>query len=226
MNDYTLEEVFEIVYKQEFVEFDNPRKHRFSSRHRRAMKNILHPKSQTKSVDCKVDLSHIPLHKRLLVFSVLIFLAVITGAAFIFRIVGFSGTVYPDNIHMFSLNDPNAPKTIEEVYYLEALPGRYEYADGYGEIGDGVIRRVYTDQQNGGHISFEQYAKCVYNVHYDNEHCTFEELEINGYNGFIWRSNQSELKEICWDNGDYILSICGEIDENEAIFLAKSAKIL
>lgn len=227
MYEYRFDEIFEEINRREYAEFDRPTWHSFSLRHRKAMRKILHPDICTKPFKNRIGQSLIPLRKRLFIVAVLIFLAVITGAVVLFRIAGFSGTAYPDNIHLLALNDPAAPKAIEELYCLTELPIIYEYTDGYGDIGERSICRIYTDTNSGNCISFHQYVKSAYNAHFDHEHSEFVEIEINEHDGFIWRAKEPghKLKAIVWDNGDYIFCIDGNLDENEMINLAKSAKI-
>lgn len=227
MYEYSFNEIFEEINRREYAKFNHPSRHLFSLRHRKAMREILHPVICTKPVKNRTGQALIPLRKRLFIVAVLIFLAVITGAVVIFRIARFSGTVYPDNIHLFALNDPAAPKTIEELYCLTELPIIYEYTDGYGDTGDHLICRIYTDAISGNSISFHQYVKSEFNSHFDNEHSEFIEIEINEHYGFIWRAKEPghKLKAIVWDNGDYIFCIDSNLDENEMINLAKSVKI-
>lgn len=227
MYEYSFNEIFEEINRREYAQFNHPSRHLFSLRHRKAMRKILHPDICTNPVKNRTGQALIPLRKRLFIVAVLIFLAVITGAVVIFRIARFSGTVYPDNIYLLALNDPAAPKTIEELYCLTELPIIYEYTEGYGDIGDDFIYRAYTDPESNDWISFRQYTKQRFNSHFDNEHSEFIEIEINEHYGFIWRAKEPghKLKAIVWDNGDYIFCIDGNLDENEIINLAKSVKI-
>ena len=223
MNEYSLIEILEEVHSKEFAIYDNPPKHRFSIRHRRNMKNILSPKSE-KSTPAKYKLTP----KTAVIIVLLLFLALLTGAVIILRFSGFTGKVYPDNTQMFAYNN-TAPTTIEQIYYLEGLPDDYILTESYGEIGDDFVRHVYSEQNSDNSLIFEQYAKKRYNVHYDNEINEIVPANINGFNGFIWKhKNQPENHyiEIVWDNGDYILSLWCSLNENDAVNLAKSAKVL
>lgn len=222
MKQYTLEEVLEEVCRRDFAEFDNPPKHRFSIRHRRNMKRIFSQKRE-KLATAKIKLTP----KSAVIVVLLIFLALLTGAIIVLRLPGFSGTVYPDNTQMFTL-DNSAPTTIEQIYYLEALPDNYILAEEYGDIGDDYIQRVYINRQSGDSLIFMQYTKKRYHKHYENERHIFTAITVNECNGFIWISSKtnSSLKSIVWDFGDYILEISGKFAENDLINLAKSAKIL
>jgi len=230
MYEYSLEEVFEEINRRDFAEFDNPSHHFFSFRHRREIRKILRRYAKSTYFKSQSEKRRIPLQRRLLIVAVIIFLAVITGAVIVFRVAGFSGTVYTDNTHMFALNDRNAPKVVEELYYLD-LPSSYNLTEEYGNIGDGSICRIYINNENGNTITFFQYTKCNYDVHFDNEHSEFFELKINGYNGFIWQPKNAEDKEtrlraMVWDNGNYIFEVSGKTNKDELVNLAKSTKLL
>lgn len=225
MYEYSLEEVFEEINRREFAKYNSPMHHFFSFRHRREVRKILRQYAKSNYFKSQSERCRIPLRRRLLIVAVIIFLAVI-----VFRVAGFSGTVYTDNTHMFALNDRNAPKVVEELYYLD-LPSSYNLTEEYGNIGDGYIRRIYTSNESGRSITFFQYTKCNYDVHFDNEHSEFFEIKINGCNGFIWQPKNAEDKEthlraIAWDNGNYIFEVSGKINKDELANLAKSTKLL
>ena len=223
MNEYSLIEILDEVHRKEFAVYDNPPKHRFSIRHRRNMKNILSPKSE-RFAPSKNKLTP----KTAVIIVLILFLALITGAVIILRFSSFTGKVYPDNTQMFAYDDA-APTTIEKIYYLEALPNNFILTESNGNLGEKVIRSVYLDQNSDNSLVFEQYTKKRYKVHYDNENSIMEPVEINEFNGFIWKSEdhiESPYITIVWDTGDYILSLWCDFNENEAVDLAKSAKIL
>lgn len=221
MKHYTLEDVLEEVCRRDFAEFENPPEHHFSLRHRRNMKRILSPKREKYS-PAKIKLTP----KTAVVILWVIFLALLTGAMIILKFPRFSGTVYPDNTQIFAFDD-TAPKTIEQVYFLETLPDNYIYTEGYGGIGDNFIQFMYTNLENGDSLIFMQYTKTSYQPHYENERYMIEPIIVNGLDGFIWKSSaqDSSLKAVVWDNGEYILSISGNFTENELLNLAKSAKV-
>lgn len=222
MNEYSLIDILEDVHRREFAEFDNPPKHRFSLAHRRNMKSILSPKTEGLA-PVKNKLTP----KTAVIIVLLLFLALITGAVLIFRLPGFHGTVYPDNTQMFA-DDDTAPATIEQMYYLEALPDNYILRESMGNTGSKLISNVYSDKNNGDSLIFEQYAKKRYKAHFDNEHCVIEALETDELTGFIWKPkdlNEHHYITIVWDTGDYVLSLWCNLDENDAINLVKSAKV-
>lgn len=230
MNEYSLKELLEEAHRIDFAGFDNVPSHRFSLRHRRKMKKIFKT-SRRKSEALKgfqESSAHMPLRwKTILIFLLMIFLAIMTAAISVLKLEGFHGIVYPDHVHMYANDDRSAPKNIEEIYYLEALPEDYECTDSYDDIDNGFILRVYSSP-NKNNIVFQQYTKGEFNTQYDNEHSEIIPMKINGFNGFIWKAKDPEdnFKAVVWDNGDYIFEITVNMSESEAIELAKSTKIL
>lgn len=217
MNDYTLVEVFETVYRQEFSEFDNPPKHFFSLRHRKAMKKILYPYNvSTPTVN-----RSIPLKKRVIIALLVILLSAlgITTVAAISR--GFTRKEHRDNTELFTVNAENAPKIIESVYYLPEIPEEYEL---YETVSDNwsVSTSYMNYDTNRGMVLF-QTVKEGYIGHFDNEHHAFEEVDVNGHYGLYLFDSNGGL--IVWDNGDYVLEISGDFNKDELLNLAKSAKV-
>ncbi len=217
MNDYTLADVFETVYRQEFSEFDNPPKHFFSHRHRKAMKEILYP--QTTSMFAADR--NIPLKKRVIIALLVILLSAlgITAAAAISR--GFTRKEHRDNTELFAANAENAPKTIENVYYLPEIPEGYELHETVSDN-----RSVFTSYMNlntNRCMVLFQSVKEGHRSSADNEHHLLEEVEINGHYGLYLGNCDSG--SIFWDNGDYILELSGDFNKDELLNLAKSAKL-
>ena len=222
MKQHTLEEVLEEVCRLDYAEFDTPPKHLFSRRHRKNIKAILFPEREQ-----LVRSKGKPRPQKAVIIIMLVFLAIITGAVIILRLPGFTGKVYPDHTQMF-VNDDTAPTTIEEVYYIADLPDNFVLIDMQRGLGDDYIKLSYIDQVTGDDLIFEQLCKISFDTNFDNEHAEIIQMNVNGYDGFIWKAKNSEhdYKEIVWDNGDYILSILCRLDENSILDLAKSTKVL
>lgn len=221
MNDYSLSEVFDTIYRQEFSEFGNRPKHFFSPRHRKAMKEILYPPVELKSAFNR----NIPIKRRVIIaLLVIILLALsITAGAAISR--GFTRKEHTDNTELFAANAENAPQTIEYVYYLSMIPDGYELSETISDsIGKTVI---YFNEDTGQTMVFSQWNKMFYNTHLDNERYTLENIEFDGHTGYFLKGNEEDITKntILWDNGDYIIEISGNFDKNALIKLAKTLKI-
>lgn len=229
MNDYTLSEIFDEVYEQEFSEFDNPPKHRFSFRHRRKMQKILSPENKQIFSENRIVKRKISLKRNTLVVVLLIFLALIAGAVSVFRIAGFSGTINDGIIHLFTSGAESAPTVIEKRYDLKALPEDFEFLERAGDEGEEWLHRVYINRSINTRITFNQKTKAMFAAHYpDVKTRQFEEVDINGNKGYLWRDSHDiyghTMKTLVWDNGEYIFELHGEISKNMLINLARSAK--
>ncbi len=134
---------------------------------------------------------------------------------------------HSDNTELFAKNTSGAPEKIEQVYYLAGLPEEYvEYERSFHLHWENVIYWYNGAPYNT--LMFSQDLKCEYNAHYNTEGYTFEAVEINGHDGlYIDYSGKGVILGcVVWDNGDYILSLDGDLTKNELLDLAESAKPL
>lgn len=217
MNDYTLAEVFDIVYSREFAKFDNPPKHHFPRSHRKAMKEIFYP--HTKSIS--TDNYRIPLKRRVLVALIMIILSTFGIAAGAAAIIGFTRQEHRNHTELFAVNALNSPKTIEDVYYLPNVPGGYELNKQI--IDSEWIHLGYIDHSTNKTLLFEQFVKYDFHMGFDNEQSSLEETSINGKIAFYYKGNNYGI--VIWDNEDYILKISGNFTTDELITLAESVEM-
>lgn len=144
MYEYTLTEVFEELHQREFAEFDKPKRHIFSLRHRRAMNKILSPNQPRGN-----GLRCLPPSKRIAVIILLIFLAILTATACTVMITDIMNNA-PDK-WITEQADPTA------AYRLQSIGGRYSYtltlvgefmSDELGiDPNDRTFTHVITDEQ-------------------------------------------------------------------------------
>ena len=125
MDGYTLSEVFDAVYKDEFSEFDSAQRHFFSLRHRRAMEELFYPRTAATYKTSR----RVSLRKRVIIVLLVILLSmigIVAGAA-VSRSFKFKErsefTVVTAEI------DQNAPIMIDDYYYLPAVPEGFELYD-------------------------------------------------------------------------------------------------
>lgn len=217
MNDYTLSEVFDTVYGQEFSEFVNPPKHFFSRRHRKAMKEILYPPT----VSIPAANRKVTLKNRVIIALLVILLSAlgITAGAAISR--GFTRKENRDNTELFAVNAENAPKTIEYVYYLPSIPDGYKL---YEQNSDSDwVHSSYIDLTSRRTITLDQDIKEGYNIHFDNERNIIEKMEVKGKYALYYEDNG--FGTIVWDNEDYVLKISGHFTKDELIAFAENVEI-
>lgn len=210
-NDYTLSEVFGMVYEREFAEFDKMPRHIFSRRHRKAMKAILHPRPER-------PLRRLSPTKRVAVTVLTIFLALsgVTAGAAAFR--GFTLKEHRVHTEIFSVNSENAPKTIEYVYYLPNIPEGYildkQILDEVWNVSD------YFKPNTDEYFKFGQYVKKDFSADFDNEHAQLEPTEVNGKSGLCYELNRWSV--LIWDNEDYILKMSGDFTKGRAHFACEN----
>ena len=145
-----------------------------------------------------------------------------------FSIAGFSGTVNDGIIHLFKPS-ADSPTVIEKRYDLKALPENFKFLERAGDEGEEWLHRVYINRSYNTRITFNQKTKAMFAAHYpDTENRKFEEVDINGNKGYLWRDSDDiyghTMKTLVWDNGEYIFELHGEISKNMLLNLARSAK--
>ena len=223
MNELTLKNILEemcLEEANEFLNMENVPNHHFSLRHRKVIKKILsvnHPKRDS--------LRSLSPSKRIVIVSVLIFLALFTITAATVAIKGFIQKEHRDNTQLFAANIEGSPSKIEHRYYLSEIPDGFEVYDEDISITYVYVRYI---NLNNDSITFYQNVKENYNQHFDNERTSFEEVDINGNYGLYLDLGKEKSKrgDLVWDDGDYIFEINGDLPKNELINLAKSAKFL
>lgn len=115
--------------------------------------------------------------------------------------------------------DKTAPTTIEDIYAITYDLGDYdviyEEKDNYSYnityIKDDVV------------IDFLQYTKDMYDQNVNTEDAEISTISITSKEAIIFLDNQS-YHHLIWDNGDYILNIRSNIDEDALICIAESVQ--
>lgn len=217
MSDYTLAEIFDIVYEQEFSEFDNPPRHFFSRRHRKAMKEILYPQTiSTSAANLKI-----PLKKRVIIALLVILLTALGITAGADMIRRFILEEHSDHTELLAVNDKNAPIMIDRLYYPTAVPDGYALYDHFNNSRNVFIR--YVNNSTEREIFFDQCVKEAFSVCFDHEYSSVEETEIDEKPAFYLYNNKAGA--IVWDNGDYIMEVGGHFSKDELMAFAKSVEI-
>ena len=228
MSESILASIIEEWAERDWEKYANAPKFNASKKHDRAMKRIFKRyQRNTRKLRPQVEIRARAVRKRIIVALVVIILAIFTGftaAYFISR--SFRSEVHSDNTELFPINMENCPTVIEDKYYLSEL------SDGFEIISTSSnpisITTIYKNNATGKTISFQQSVKEDFSMHFNTEKGEFVEVEINGHSGVtleITIDNQV-LNGIIWDSGDYILQISSNLDKNELLYLAKSAKVV
>ncbi len=214
----------------EFFEVDT--NHRFShSYKRRRRKNILSAEKTRRGVPIPPaprfsmpKMTGIPLKKRVTIISIAIMMAVgVSAGAGASLAVGFKKV--DETVIDFTLmvaDTQNSPQSIEDVYYLSEIPEGY-YLDklDYDLMFD--VQYFYEREDSDDFIYFTQNRRQDY-TSFDNEHIlSIEDVMVGDKYGVFMTWERTT--DLIWDNGDYVLKIFSRLSKEEAINLAKSAKI-
>lgn len=118
-----------------------------------------------------------------------------------------------------SINEDNAPETIENIYTITYELHDYEII--YEDYNDYIRNITYKNEDIV--IDYFQYVKFAYDVHLNTENADIETLLINGTEMIYFKDNH-EYNHLIWDNGDYIISISSNINKNLLIEIAESVQ--
>lgn len=216
MNENILSEIFDDVYSQEFSEFDDTPKHIFSFRHRKAVKDILY----SNAIQTHTPKRRISVKKRLLIVLLVILLSAIGIAACAEVSRSFLFKERDGVTVMTAAIDQNAPIMIDDYYYLPEVPQGFEMCFQYRSLTTSFFD--YGDS-SGRFFFFGQSVKENFNMYYNSEECSIEEIKINERPAVYFTEDGAGT--IIWDNEDCILEVGGDFPKDELIALAESVKI-
>ena len=218
MSEELLKLALQEACEREFAEFETGEKHVFSSRHRRQMKKLLRKYYSPPKTDTVIKM---PVRKRIIIAICVIILATILCVGVVaIATNGFKFYKKQDHTETLTVNWENSPKTIDYVYYLTALPEKYELVES--DINVTIATFIFEDN-NGNFLKLRQLVKENAPTYYNTEGYNLEETTIGDLNGFFV-GYEGELL-LVWDNGDYIIELLGNFTKEELLDLAKSAEI-
>lgn len=116
--------------------------------------------------------------------------------------------------------DEGYPNTIEEEYYISALPKGFEEADNMKS--DKSIDIVYLYEDD--YIFFTQNTKSNYEQYFDNEYSEYSDYIDSDGEKYRIIANDFDTTYI-WDNGMYIFIVQSNLDKDEILNLCKSTKV-
>jgi len=239
MNETVLKEILGEALNHEISQFDNAPKHKFSLKHRIAMKFIFakynrnvrkltHQKTTYKSLTAPDYLPHCGLRKRLtLLWLVILLMALLLVGCTIASFVSnnFKGTVYHDYTQMAIVNIEGSPKTINDTYTLACFPDGYELAETNTSRTN--VYTLYINPTTKQEIVFQQWVKRSFKPYYNTEYNSIDEVDINGVTGLCIDFSDATHNHslVVWDNGDYILEVVADLDKESTIQLCKINKV-
>ena len=190
------------------------------------MNRILYPKSKGFNASFK----NIPLHRRIVIMLIVIFIAVLGISAGADLLIGLTTEIDSDGINIVTDDWKDSMKKLTYLYHLTEVPEEFVFNDRGG--GEGDI--IYFENYKSGNqlLVLMQTTKSNFHQLLDDG-IVPEELYINGNRAFYYESKS--MGTIFWDSGDYILMITGTLpkkDDPSGVFtkedlmkLAKSTKV-
>lgn len=231
MNDYVLKRVLEKSLMRELAKYENAPEHKFSLKHRLAMKRIfagyernvrnLRKKEQV-SYSMSEHKSQLSLKQRLFFATVVIILMTfLVGWVAVFVSEKFHGTVYHDNTLLTAVDTENCPQTIQNKYALVSVPEGFEIIE---TVSSPMVESTrYINENTRQEITLWQCVKASFQAHCNTENHAFEEISINGKSllliDFSDKNRSNSL--VLWDNGDYIIEILADFDKSALLDLVE-----
>ena len=236
MNEEIFLGILAKVEECEFEEYDNAPEHKFSLKHRFAMKRIFAKfernanklrKKDTSATQTAIKFKHnLSLKQRLIIFTMIIILMTfLLGCVMIYVSGSFSGTVYPDNTQLNVTVLEDCPKTIEYKYALASVPAGFELTENTSSPIHAYT--LYTNAATKQTICLHQWVKTSFDQHYNTEHYPIEKVKINNVDGLCidFSDNISDSSLVVWDNGDYVIEIMADFTKESTSNLANLNKI-
>lgn len=224
MGHSIIEKALSEVYQSEMSEIESVPDHKFSLRFRRNMKKELQsPETLKKHASGKSSAGVFRTKKmfRIALIAALI-MAFLTACASTVRYVyeRFVREEHATYSMMRAIEDENAPTEILEKYDI-----------GYDM--SGYERTVLEDDETGRTIEYDKGD--VFVVFGQDVKCNYTNVRLNTENATVIESYVKDDQAIClkredgygitWDNGSYILTVWGNLPEEEMMAIANSVCI-
>jgi len=238
MNEHMLDDVLTEYYERDFAEFSDAPEHKFSLKHRLAMRKIFRMYAQSRQNKCCENeiapavrsKSHKSLKTKIIIAIAVIICAVLFVGSWMPKRCysdNFCEIKYHEKSLFRAINYAGSPQNIEERYVLSEIPSGFELTSYY-EANDQTCAR-YKNPDTGQFFYFWQYTKKGYSVYlYPPKNGDMEYIKINGRDGIFNYSKPSERHDftiLVWDCGNYILKINGNVPKELPIHLVNSTKI-
>lgn len=125
----------------------------------------------------------------------------------------------PDYSNIISVDDEDAPETMEEIYQITAgLEGYTVDFEVFNDFDHTIIYKKGTDM-----INFQQSVKSEYDTNWNTEGASIEIITIDGYEAVhIYSDLVGNI--FIWNAEDYIFSIIGNINKEELTKMAESVQ--
>lgn len=236
MNETLFKEILGEFVKRNYAEFDNAPEHKFSLKHRLAMKHIfsryernvhdLRKNKKTETPFTNIYKPHTNLKQRLIIVTVIVILmTLLVGWVVVFVSGNFRGTVYKDRTQLFAVNLKNSPQAIEYKYALVSVPEGFEMTKT--DLSPIHVYTLYTNNSTKQTITLRQWVKSNYEPNYNTEKYQLENIQVNNNDGLCmnYGDDRHSRTILVWDNGDYIIEVLGDLTKEDIMNLSKINKI-
>lgn len=235
MNEELFKSILEEMVMSEYAEIENEPDHKFSRKHRLAMKRIfaryernvrkLRAKEPAPTAQIVENKPRYRLSRQVFLAMIVIILAAfLVGWVVVYVSTNFHGTVYHDYTELTPKKTMDCPQTIEYKYELEYVP------DGFEQINTVTSRTsaytLFMNKSTNQSISICQWVKTHYKPSLNTEYRSLEEVDVNDEKGVCidFSDNTKSKSLVVWDNGDYIIEIIADLDKENTINLCKINK--
>lgn len=229
MTTSTLKAAFEKVCLKEYRVPKTYLPHFFSLSHRRRMREIIDSCDNSGRTTAAFSFRMV----KIAVLVVILSAATILGGGAAIRREGFIvERTDVANIYM-AADAADAPEYLEDYYTITYIPEGFAFSSEDSDIDETINdRKYYSDYVNEEaqrklNFVFSQETKINCRYYIDNERSIHHKVTVNGHPGVYveFHDLSFETGILLWDNGDYILMVDGDLDKNELMNIAKSAKI-
>ena len=229
MTTSTLKAAFEKVCLKEYRVPKTYLPHFFSLSHKRRMREIIDSCDNSGRTTAAFSFRMV----KIAVLVVILSAATILGGGAAIRREGFIvERTNVANIYM-AADAADAPEYLEDYYTITYIPEGFAFSSEDSDIDETINdRKYYSDYVNEEaqrklNFVFSQETKINCRYYIDNERSIHHKVTVNGHPGVYieFHDHSYESGILLWDNGDYILMVDGDLDKNELMNIAKSAKI-
>lgn len=208
-------------FGEDYIDFSEETiiQHTFSKRFERKMSRLIR---QQKSF--YFPMIRTPIRRTVTIMvTVIIILSttVISVSALREAFIRYITEIFDTHTEVQTIQDDTAPESFEDIYAITNIPDGFEIVFQNDNIEETPV--LMTEYRNGQkRIIFYQYIRSQYDINVNTEGYKMVRIDINGNEGF--KIDMGNSYYITWDNGDYILTISGNIGEISLIDMAKSVQ--
>lgn len=231
MSEEIFKSILEEAVMREYTDIEDDPDHKFSLKHRLAMKRIfsryeknvrkLHANEPNKTSQTAESKPRYRLSRLLFLAMIVILLASFFGGWIaVYVSTNFHGTVYRSYTEFKPKKTMDCPQTIEYKYALVSVPKGFEMIKT-----DSSPIRVSTQYMNSSTeqtITLRQWVKSGYARNFKTKKHHLENIQVNCNDVLYvdYGDDRHSCTLLVWDNGDYIIEIIADLAKEDAINLS------